>query len=236
MVGKRREELETPCLVVREKALQRALERMGRVARERGVQLRPHIKAHKCTVLAKRQRDEGGAVGVAAAKPSESLPFLAAGLSVLLSSPVSHPSKALAVASAFRSSLLPPSYSSLLSVVVDSVSGVGLLASALRSCLASDPPPSSFPSPKLTVLIDIDAGNGRTGVLTVEEAFEVADEVFVHSDVMVLCGAQTYLGHVQHIRSLSERALASSDGIGKGYAILQALRESGSFSNIVLNM
>ena len=45
-------------------------------------QLRPHVKSHKCVKLGKRQCEEGGAVGLAAAKVSEAAPFVAAGIIV----------------------------------------------------------------------------------------------------------------------------------------------------------
>jgi D-serine deaminase-like pyridoxal phosphate-dependent protein len=50
-------DLTTPCLVLEPDVLQRNIESMA--AALPGDRLRPHVKAHKCTAIARRQRDAG---------------------------------------------------------------------------------------------------------------------------------------------------------------------------------
>ena len=78
----------TPALVVDAAALERNLERMAAHAKAKDIGLRPHVKTHKCPLLAKRQLDLG-AVGVCAAKVSEAEVMVDAGIeAVLITSPV----------------------------------------------------------------------------------------------------------------------------------------------------
>lgn len=63
-------ELDTPVLVVDEAILQQNIEDMASLARQLGVNLRPHMKTHKTHEVAQRQI-EAGAVGVMCAKLGE---------------------------------------------------------------------------------------------------------------------------------------------------------------------
>jgi len=71
------DELPTPALVVDEGALEHNLRTMS--AALPGARLRPHVKAHKCTSLAWRQRREGHP-GFTCATPKEALGLAAVGL------------------------------------------------------------------------------------------------------------------------------------------------------------
>ncbi|MEX2229436.1 MAG: alanine racemase, partial [Dehalococcoidia bacterium] len=64
------EALDTPALYVDLDALDQNIATMARVAREHGVDWRPHVKASKAPELAKRLI-AGGAVGITCAKVSE---------------------------------------------------------------------------------------------------------------------------------------------------------------------
>src|SRR5580765_3058168 len=82
------EALATPALLLDRAAFERNLARMAEIARRHGKQLRPHVKAHKCTVIARRQL-EAGAVGLCCATLREIEVMAAAGLpGLLLTSPV----------------------------------------------------------------------------------------------------------------------------------------------------
>lgn len=70
-------ELDTPCLVVDVEALEHNLHTMTRA--RAGARLRPHVKAHKCTALARRQAEQGHA-GFACATIREMEGLAAAGL------------------------------------------------------------------------------------------------------------------------------------------------------------
>ena len=70
-------DLPTPALVVDTQALARNLDTM--TAALPGARLRPHVKAHKCTALAREQARRGH-VGFTAATPREVLGLARAGL------------------------------------------------------------------------------------------------------------------------------------------------------------
>jgi predicted amino acid racemase len=68
--GKRSGALETPHLLIDGAKMDRNIEKMAGIARERGVKLRPHVKTHKIPMIARRQLESGSA-GITAAKVSE---------------------------------------------------------------------------------------------------------------------------------------------------------------------
>lgn len=63
-------EMETPCIVVDRKVVERNIAAMAEVARENGVKLRPHVKTHKIPEFALAQLEQGAA-GITTAKISE---------------------------------------------------------------------------------------------------------------------------------------------------------------------
>lgn len=72
-------ELDTPCLVIDKTALTHNLAYMQNQTNQAKKELRPHIKTHKCSTLAKLQVEQG-AVGVCAAKTSEAFILAKRGL------------------------------------------------------------------------------------------------------------------------------------------------------------
>ena len=62
--------METPHLLIDGAKMDRNIEKMASIARELGVQLRPHVKTHKIPMIARRQL-EAGAAGITVAKVSE---------------------------------------------------------------------------------------------------------------------------------------------------------------------
>lgn len=66
----RKQELDTPALLVDIEKMERNIARMAALAEEAGIRLRPHVKAHK-TVQISRRQIASGAVGVGVAKLGE---------------------------------------------------------------------------------------------------------------------------------------------------------------------
>lgn len=123
--------------------LERNLARMAASARARGIALRPHAKTHKCVEIARRQRDLG-AVGLSVATVGEAEVFAAAGHDDLfIAYPVwASPERAVRLrALAERVALR---------VGVDSTAGAEALGRAV---------------PGLEVLVEVDSGHARSGVL-----------------------------------------------------------------------
>jgi D-serine deaminase-like pyridoxal phosphate-dependent protein len=76
-------ELDTPALLIDLQILEANLDRMTRLARESGVALRPHFKAHRMTEICRRQM-ERGALGITCAKLAEAEALEQAGFDHLL--------------------------------------------------------------------------------------------------------------------------------------------------------
>ena len=182
-------ELDTPCLTIDIDILEHNLANMQAAARAAGKNLRPHAKTHKCSLLAKKQI-EAGAIGVCAAKVSEAEVLTDAGVQgILITGPVVTAQKIERLAAILKKD-------STVMVVVDHPANARRLDEAMQGRRLS-----------LDVLLDIDVGLGRTGVLP-EAALELAGQI-THFSHLRLKGIQAYAGFVQHIRSYPERKKAS---------------------------
>jgi D-serine deaminase-like pyridoxal phosphate-dependent protein len=75
----KKSELETPELVINLDQLETNIQRVSDIAKTAYVKLRPHVKTHKCPVIAHKQLD-AGAEGVTVAKLGEAEVMSAAGI------------------------------------------------------------------------------------------------------------------------------------------------------------
>src|SRR5687768_1408952 len=82
-IGKSKWDLEAPALCVDLGKMERNLHAVHETLKGTGVGIRPHVKTHKCPAIAKMQM-AAGAVGVCAAKLSESETMLTNGISNVL--------------------------------------------------------------------------------------------------------------------------------------------------------
>lgn len=137
-------DLPTPFLALDDRVVNSNIDHMQRFCEEAGVGLRPHIKTHKSSVIARRQLD-AGAVGVTVATLLEAIALGEAGVrtDVFLSTPVfyDHPKSELLD----RAVVLHES----VSVAVDS-------EDVLESLVASA-------VPQVGVMIELESGMDRTG-------------------------------------------------------------------------
>jgi 3-hydroxy-D-aspartate aldolase len=179
-----RERLNTPALVIDIDALERNIEKMASLARAKGVRLRPHAKTHKSAEIARRQI-AAGAVGVCCAKLGEAEALAAEGVSsILLTSPV------VTMPGLQRLAALNAQLKELI-VVVDHPDNARLLAKAV------------YPN-TLQVLIDVDPGIRRTGVISPEAAAQLY-EVISSLPQLRYRGLQYYCGLQQHVAAFAER-------------------------------
>jgi 3-hydroxy-D-aspartate aldolase len=179
-----RERLNTPALVIDLAALERNIEKMASLARAKGVRLRPHAKTHKSAEIARRQI-AAGAVGVCCAKLGEAEALAAEGVSsILLTSPV------VTMPGLQRLAALNSQLKELI-VVVDHPDNARLLAKAV------------YPN-TLQVLIDVDPGIRRTGVISPEAAAQLY-EVVSSLPQLRYRGLQYYCGLQQHVAAFAER-------------------------------
>jgi D-serine deaminase-like pyridoxal phosphate-dependent protein len=205
--------LTTPALVCDLDTLDANIEKMADFARSAGVALRPHVKSHKSAFVAARQL-RAGAAGLAFAKLSEAeavieqLPALGynARVSALLTSPLVGASAAARAWQLARSCDLV--------VVVDSVEGIDELDDAAPGDVG------------LTVLCDVDVGQGRTGVIGPARALRLVERL---RDVPALHfgGVQGYAGNHQHIHGKVERRDRLTISTERLRAVISALEDEG---------
>jgi D-serine deaminase-like pyridoxal phosphate-dependent protein len=178
------EALPTPALLLDEAALDRNIDKMARYLGQQGKGFRPHAKTHKCPHIAARQL-AAGAVGICAAKVSEAVVLVNAGIDrVLVTSAIMSPEKAQVVAElASRATV---------DIVVDSMEGLELLARALPAEV------------ELGVLIDLDVEMGRTGTRSDETAARLAERIS-ESPGLRYRGVQHYAGHLMHVEGYDAR-------------------------------
>lgn len=184
-LGLHKSKLDTPCLVIDKKKLLSNLALMRDLAASKKVALRPHIKTHKCSQLAKLQL-EYGAVGVCVAKVSEALVMAKAGInSILITSPLVTGQKFVQLAKVME-------LSTDVSVVVDNWCNARMLDEFCHQQQL-----------KLNILLDIDGGIGRTGA-ALDDAVDLAVKINSLENLEFI-GIQCYAGHLQHIANLEER-------------------------------
>lgn len=206
--------LETPALLLDATAFEKNVATLAGLAREAGMDLRPHAKTHKCAGIAKAQID-AGALGIACAKPGELLALFDAGVtSLMLTAPVASRRKIDRLARAAAKGCA-------LTVVADRAGLVADYAAAARAAGATIP-----------VLVDCDTGLGRTGVTTPEGAVALARTIAAESG-LIYAGVQAYAGHVQHVHGTDERRAINRAANEKLSAILAGLTEAGFAAKIV---
>ena len=178
--------LNTPALILDLDLLEANIAQMARLCVDRNIALRPHAKTHKSILIARRQL-ETGAVGICCAKLGEAEMLAAGGIdSLLITSPVVSAEGCRRPAALNR--LCPD-----LMIVTDSAANVADLAAAGA---ASGRP--------LKILIDLDVGQHRTGIVPGDGALALARAIAA-APHLILAGIQGYAGHLQHVHGRRER-------------------------------
>jgi 3-hydroxy-D-aspartate aldolase len=199
--------LATPCLLLDADGFEHNLAAMMELARRYGREVRPHVKAHKCATIGRRQL-EAGAVGLCCATVREAEVMADAGLKgILITSPVVAPGMIERLARA-------NDRAGDLAVVVDSEVGVEALAANVR---AGRP---------LGVLVEIDVGQGRTGVTLPEDAVGLARRIEGLPQLRYR-GLQAYYGHLQHVPGYADRKAKAAEQWARLRPYLDALSAEG---------
>jgi 3-hydroxy-D-aspartate aldolase len=199
--------LSTPCLLLEAEALEHNVAAMMALVRRYGRQVRPHVKAHKCTAIARRQL-AAGAAGLCCASVREAEVMAAAGLDgLLVTSPLSAPGMVERVARA-RDRIGD------LAVVVDSDASVDALAAG-----------ASVDRP-IGAVVEIDVGQGRTGVTRPADAIRLARRIEELPQLRYR-GVQAYYGHLQHVPAYADRKAKAAEQWARLQPFLDALRSEG---------
>jgi D-serine deaminase-like pyridoxal phosphate-dependent protein len=206
--------LNTPALLLDLDAFEANLAAMAARVRNLGLNLRPHAKAHKSGTIGRKQV-EAGAIGISCANLDEAEAMARGGVeSVLVTSPVvSAPGldRLTALAGRVREVL----------VVADHPINVEALAARAAEADVT-----------LGVLVDIDVGQHRTGVVGPAAAVAVAQRIAA-SPSLRYRGVQAYYGHLQHVPAFADRGAVVGQALDGLRAIIAALTTVGLAPEIV---
>ena len=207
------QDLATPALVVDGMALQRNIAAMADFAKAAGIVLRPHAKTHKSPRLAQLQI-EAGAVGISCATVAEMEAMADAGIpGLLLTTPVADRVKLARIAALADTVDI--------SLVVDHADQIDVLHTLLDTG-----------SRTIQVLIDIDVGQRRTGVVDRAETLALAQRIEA-TPGMSFGGIQGFAGHVQHMIDYEERKAGAAKVRGILDDHLRVLGDAGIKADIV---
>lgn len=206
--GDRLERVDTPALILDLDAFEANVAALHAHAAARGVRVRAHGKAHRCPGIARRQV-AAGAVGVCCQKVGEAEGFADAGITdILVTNEIVDPAKLARLARLARRARL--------GVCVDHPDAVRALALA---CAQHDA--------QVDVLVELDVGQGRCGVASVDEVLALARAIAGAGSALRLRGLQAYHGSAQHLRAPAARAQAIAAAVGRASQARDALRAAG---------
>lgn len=198
----------TPYLVLDEQVMSDNIARTAERARVAGVDVRPHVKTHKCVEIARRQL-AAGAVGITVATVSEAEVFAAAGCDDIF---IAYP---LWADAAKGGRLRALARRCRLRVGVDSAAGARQLAQAAAGA-------------PLDVVVEVDSGHHRSGVAAPESG-AVARAA---TEAGLRCvGVFTFPGHSYALDG--GRARAAADEAAALTRAAEGLREEGVEPRVV---
>ncbi|MGX5720844.1 DSD1 family PLP-dependent enzyme [Shinella zoogloeoides] len=205
--------LPTPCAMIDVAALTRNIDTMAFHARQAGIALRPHAKTHKCAEIARLQL-EAGAVGIACATIGEAEALADASVGpLMITSPLAGDEKyARAVQLGERVDL---------TLTLDH-----------QDHLAQIEAVKSRNARPISVVVELDVGQGRSGTQSVAAAISLAERA-VFSPAVVFCGIQGFSGQVQHIADHDAREAGARQVADTLRQTLTGLRQAGITADIV---
>ncbi|CDZ48157.1 DSD1 family PLP-dependent enzyme [Neorhizobium galegae] len=213
-IGDNIADIQTPALIIDLDAFERNVARMKDHADAMGVRLRPHAKTHKSADVALYQIGNGGAVGICCQKISEAEALVRGGVTdVLVANEVAGPKKIDRLARLAKSARV--------SVCVDNPAVVATLSEA-----------AVLLGVTLDVLVEIDCGARRCGVLPGAPAVELAKAVAAAPN-LAFAGIQAYHGSAQHIYDPVDRRAAIDKAIGMARETAELLRDAGLDPKII---
>ncbi|MFC4872043.1 DSD1 family PLP-dependent enzyme [Negadavirga shengliensis] len=206
-IGKSKWDLDTPALCVDLDKLEQNLKKVHTRLAGTGVGVRPHIKTHKCPALASMQM-EAGALGVCAAKLSESEIMLGNGISEVLMTGVN-----VTIPKIQRAMALRRKHPGFIQAVDNPQNAQDLQEAARATGIMAD------------VVVDIDVIR-RSGVMPGKPALALAQMVDKMPNLNFR-GILAYDGGVQHVKGFQkrrERALNTFEPVVDTY---EQMKKSG---------
>ena len=207
-VGDPLDALDTPAMSIDLSLMEKNISRLMERLRGKEIHVRPHMKTVKSPALAHRLL-AAGAVGGCVAKVSEAEVMVQGGIEDLLIT-----TEIVGKPKLMRLVALVQRYPRI-KVVVDSLHGAQALNEAMREAQLN-----------IDVLIDLNVGQDRCGVMPGEEALTLA-HFLSELEHLHLVGVQGYEGHLQHLHDPEERAQRCRQAMQLLTATAAQLRTTG---------
>ena len=212
-IGCSLDEIDTPALLVDLDVMETNIEKMAERFMGMPSDLRPHAKTHKTPIITQKQI-EAGAIGVTCAKLGEAETMAEAGIrDILIANQVVGEPKVTRLMSLAK-------HSDVIVAVEDSLN-VRHLAERARE-----------KGVKLNVLVEVDVGNNRCGVMPGKPALKLAREVQGYPSLN-LRGLMGYEGFCQFISDMDEKKRKVTDAMDKLVGSKDALEDAGIGVEIV---
>ena len=201
------EELDTPCLILDKSLLEKNCFKARKKCLELNTILRPHVKTPKSIEIAKIALDnQEGPITVSTLNEAEY--FANAGFKDILYAVCVIPKKLN------RLNFIQQKYSCMIRMVIDSV----FVAQEILNY-------SKLHNANFEILIEIDSGEGRSGLLHQDQKIRDISRVFAENDQTNLIGVLTHAGHSYSTKDKNE--ILSISNIERA----EALASIKNFSN-----
>ena len=201
------EELDTPCLILDKSLLEKNCQKARKKCRELNTILRPHVKTPKSIEVAKIALDnQEGPITVSTLNEAEY--FANAGFKDILYAVCVIPKKLN------RLNFIQQKYSCMIRMVIDSV----FVAQEILNY-------SKLHNANFEILIEIDCGEGRSGLFHQDQKIRDISRVFAENDQTNLIGVLTHAGHSYSTKDKNE--ILSISNIERA----EALASIKNFSN-----
>jgi D-serine deaminase-like pyridoxal phosphate-dependent protein len=201
------EELDTPCLILDKSLLEKNCFKARKKCLELNTILRPHVKTPKSIEIAKIALDnQEGPITVSTLNEAEY--FASAGFKDILYAVCIIPKKLK------RLNFIQQKYSCMIRMVIDSV----FVAQEILNY-------SKLQNANFEILIEIDCGEGRSGLFHQDQKIRDISRVFAENDQTNLIGVLTHAGHSYSTKDKNE--ILSISNIERA----EALASIKNFSN-----
>ena len=171
-------QLETPHILLDQDRLQANIQLIQDIAKARGVNVRPHIKTHKCLELARQQID-AGAVGITSSKVDEALVFINNGIrSVTVAYPLVVDSKLDRLIAAAQAHDVD------LRLIVDSPAGIEAIAQV-----------ADRHQKQISIFLKIDVGLHRCGLTEDDPGLVELVQKIIETPNLSFVGLLSHAGH-----------------------------------------
>ena len=205
------EELDTPCLILDKSLLEKNCFKARKKCLELNTTLRPHVKTPKSIEIAKIALDnQKGPITVSTLNEAEY--FASAGFKDILYAVCIIPKKLK------RLNFIQQKYSCMIRMVIDSV----FVAQEILNY-------SKLHNANFEILIEIDCGEGRSGLFHQDQKIRDISRVFAENDQTNLIGVLTHAGHSYSTKDKNE--ILSISNIERAEA-LASIKNFSNFNKI----